>query len=102
MSPAPALLASLSHHGQEHLLKWWGDLDESERARLVAEIEAIDFDQLDRLIAALIEHDAPASPAPERVGPIEVFRLPQTDGERITRRHAAELGAAALAAGEVA
>ena len=33
--------------------------------------------------------------------PIEVIRLPQTDGERVARRRAAEVGADALAAGEV-
>lgn len=102
MAPESSLLARLSGHHQEHLLKWWDDLDASARACLREEIEAIDFDELGRLIAALVERDAPAAPAPERVGPIEVFRLPRTDGDRIARRHLAEIGAAALAAGEVA
>ena len=102
MSPESALVARLTRHGQGHLLRWWSDLDANQRVRLLAEIETIDFDQLSRLIAELVERDVPAAPAPERVGPIEVFRLPQTDGERIARRHAAEIGAAALAAGEVA
>jgi UDP-N-acetylglucosamine/UDP-N-acetylgalactosamine diphosphorylase len=102
MSPESALVARLTQYGQEHLLRWWGDLDANQRVRLKADIEAIDFDQLHRLIAELVERDVPAAPAPEQVGPIEVARLPQTDGERIARRHAAEIGAAALAAGEVA
>jgi UDP-N-acetylglucosamine/UDP-N-acetylgalactosamine diphosphorylase len=102
MSPESALVARLTRHGQGHLLSWWGDLDANQRVRLRAEIESIDFDQLAPLIAEHIERDVPAAPAPERVGPIEVARLPQTDGERIARRHTAEIGAAALAAGEVA
>jgi UDP-N-acetylglucosamine/UDP-N-acetylgalactosamine diphosphorylase len=102
MSPESALVAHLTRLGQGHLLRWWSDLDANQRARLQAEIEAIDFKQLDRLIAELVAHDVPDAPAPERVGPIEVSRLPQTDGERIARRHAAEIGAGALAAGEVA
>src|SRR3954452_18474960 len=100
MTPDPSLVARLTRHGQGHLLKWWGDLGEDESAELAAEVEGIDFDQLDRLIAELVKVDSPVAPAPERVGPIEVFRLPRTDGERIARRHVSEIGAAAMAAGE--
>src|SRR4051812_45193371 len=102
MSPDPSLVARLNRHGQGHLLKWWGDLDEDRRSRLIEEVEGIDFEQLDRLVADLVKHDTPAAPAADRVGPIEVCRLPQTDGERVARRHVAEIGASALAAGEVA
>jgi len=101
MSPDPSLVERLSRHGQGHLLKWWGVLGDDERSRLVGEIEGIDFDQLDALIADLVREEQPAGPDAERVEPIEVHRLPQTDGERVARRHVAECGAAALAAGEV-
>src|SRR5262249_5403666 len=36
------------------------------------------------------------------VASVSANRLPRTDGERVARRHAAELGEAALSAGEVA
>jgi UDP-N-acetylglucosamine/UDP-N-acetylgalactosamine diphosphorylase len=101
MSPDPSLVERLSRHGQGHLLKWWGVLGADERSRLVGEIEGLDFDQLDALIADLVSEEKPAVPDAERVEPIEVHRLPQTDGERVARRHVAECGAAALAAGEV-
>ncbi len=94
MSPDPSLVERLSRHGQEHLLKWWGDLGDDERLRLVAEVESLDFDQLDALIADLVKDDQAAVSAPDRVEPIEVFRLPQTDGERVARRHVAEIGEA--------
>ena len=45
--------------------------------------------------------DAAAAPPADRVQPIEVVRLPQTDGERVVRRRAGGIGADALAAGEV-
>ena len=102
MSPDPSLVARLNRHGQGHLLKWWGDLDDGQRARLLSEVEAIDFEQLDRAVADLLKPDASTAPDPDRVGPIEVCRLPQTDGERVARRHVAEIGASALATGEVA
>ncbi len=101
MSPDPSLVERLSRHGQGHLLKWWGVLGNDERSRLAGEIEGIDFDQLDALIADLVREEKPAVPDAERVEPIEVHRLPQTDGERVARRHVAECGAAVLAAGEV-
>jgi UDP-N-acetylglucosamine/UDP-N-acetylgalactosamine diphosphorylase len=103
------MVERLARHGQEHLLRWWDDLGPSDRVRLSAEIEAIDIEQLDALIAGLVRNaghaaagaaaTAPAPPA--QVEPIEVFRLPKTDGERVARRRVAELGADALAAGEV-
>ena len=50
MPPEPSLVARLARHGQEHLLRWWSELDEPARAVLAAEIERIDFDQLDDLV----------------------------------------------------
>jgi UDP-N-acetylglucosamine/UDP-N-acetylgalactosamine diphosphorylase len=101
MSPDPVLFERLNVHGQGHLLKWWGELNDKSRARLSAEIAAIDFDRLDRLIAELVQGPGVAAPAPEEVRPIDVMRLPQTDGERVVWRRAAGIGADALAAGEV-
>ena len=101
MSPDPVLVDRLNQHGQSHLLRWWGELNEEERARLASEVGSIDFEQLDRLIAELVRHDAATVPPEDRVQPIEVIRLPQTDGERVVRRRAGGMGADALAAGEV-
>src|SRR3954453_21667246 len=102
MSPDPPLVALLTRHGQEHLLKWWDQLGREEQVQLLSEIEGIDFELLATLIATLVRAEAVDAPAPERVRPIDVFRLPRTDSERVARRHATEIGAAALAAGEVA
>ena len=79
MSPDPVLVDRLNQHGQSHLLRWWEELNDEERARLAAEIASIDFEQLDRLIAELVRRrrgDGPAggpgpadrggSPAPDR------------------------------------
>jgi UDP-N-acetylglucosamine/UDP-N-acetylgalactosamine diphosphorylase len=101
MSPDPSLVERLAHHGQSHLLRWWGELNEDQRGRLAAEIAAIDFEELDRLITELVRTDAVPAPLGNRVQPIEVVRLPQTDGERAIRRRSAGIGADALEAGEV-
>jgi UDP-N-acetylglucosamine/UDP-N-acetylgalactosamine diphosphorylase len=100
--PDPSLVARLSRYGQDHLLKWWGELHPADRARLVSEIEVIDFEQLAGLIQQLVRSDVSAAPSCGEVGPIEVERLPHTDAERVARRHVAEEGATVLAAGEVA
>jgi len=101
MSPDPTLVARLARHGQGHLLRGWDDLGADARSALAAELAAVDFEQLDGAIADLVRGDGPAAPGVDRVRPIDVVRLPQTDGERVAQRHVAELGAAALAAGEV-
>jgi UDP-N-acetylglucosamine/UDP-N-acetylgalactosamine diphosphorylase len=102
MSPEPSLVERLTKHGQAHLLKWWEELDDPSRAELVRELASIDFEQLDRLIAELVKNDSAAAAIPvEGVAPIEVARLPQTDGERVVRRRTSEIGADALAAGQV-
>ena len=101
MSPDPGLVERLREHGQSHLLRWWEELNDTEQARLAADVSAIDFAQLDRLIAELVRGDGVTAPPEERVQPIDVVRLPQTDGERIVRRRAGAMGAEALAAGEV-
>ncbi len=101
MTADPSLVSRLARHGQESLLRWWDDLDSRQQAALKAELDAVDFDQLDRLIGDFVHADAAPAPPTERVAPIDVIRLPGTDGERIARRHVAETGAGVLAAGEV-
>ncbi len=100
MPPDPSLVARLSQAGQEHLLRWWNDLDDRSRDRLAAEVETIDLAEVDALFRQLVKEDS--APSAGRVGPVEVDRLPRTDGERVARRHVAAVGEKALAAGEVA
>ncbi len=101
MLPDPSLVERLEKHGQAHLLTWWEELDDPARSRLSLEIASIDFAQVDRLIETLVRGDGALPPPADRVHPIEVVRLPQTDGERVVRRRVSEIGAEALAAGEV-
>ncbi len=100
MPPDPSLADQLARHGQGHLLRWYEELDDVGRARLVGEVAAIDLDQIDAVFRQLAHEGA--APTPEKVAPVEVGRLPRTDSERVARRHVAAIGEAALAAGEVA
>jgi hypothetical protein len=58
MSPDPVFVERLNQHGQSHLLQWWGELNDDAKGRLAAELGAIDFGQLDGLIAELVRNDA--------------------------------------------
>lgn len=102
MTADPSLVARLAAHGQGHLLRWWNELDPADQARLNTELQAIDFEELDGLIAELVRKESAVAPDLSQVRPIDVIRLPETDGERIVQRHVAEVGEGTLAAGEVA
>ncbi|MFO0909636.1 MAG: UDPGP type 1 family protein [Isosphaeraceae bacterium] len=101
MTPDASLVERLTGHGQQHLLQFWKELSPQQRAELQAELEALDLDQIDALVASLVREEPATAPPASQVGPIPVTRLPRTDSERTARRHVAELGREALAAGEV-
>jgi UDP-N-acetylglucosamine/UDP-N-acetylgalactosamine diphosphorylase len=103
--PAPAeLVDRLARYGQEHVVRFWDELGELDRANLKREIDAIDWGQIDRLIDAFIRRPDRVEFEMdfERIRPPRVERLPRTDAERSTRRIACEIGASALSAGKVA
>lgn len=45
------LRSKLQAHRQEHVLRYWDELNDSQRSQLVDQIEDLDLDQLDELIA---------------------------------------------------
>lgn len=65
-----ALRLRLQAHNQEHVLRFWDELTESQRERLAAQIDELDLEQLDGLIAGKdVEQDfaalaASAEPPP--------------------------------------
>lgn len=102
MPPAPELVARLEKHGQHQLLRFLDQLNPDAQARLLDEINAIDFDQLDTLIQTLVLQTEPPLPRSDAIRPVAVSRLPRTEGERVARRHSVERGEAMLSSGEVA
>jgi UDP-N-acetylglucosamine/UDP-N-acetylgalactosamine diphosphorylase len=83
----------LALHGQEHVLRFFEELDEAGRARLLAQLETIDLAWLARVFGSRIEAARPEEVAPYR----EVIREDDPAG-----REARALGEAALRAGRVA
>lgn len=99
--PPEGLPERLRSFDQEHLLRWWDELDEAQRACLLEEVESVDFRRLRELVEELVFETEAVIPEPQRIEPIAVTRLPRTDRERVMSRQATELGEQMLAAGEV-
>lgn len=111
-----SLLAALVPHGQEHLLRFWDQLDGDQRKQLAGDIRGIDFD----LVASLYEEGKKADQARReqekdeagqlndegftalvnRMSPPRAFRLDEA-APRFTREEASRHGAEALRAGQV-
>ncbi|MGL5098173.1 MAG: UTP--glucose-1-phosphate uridylyltransferase, partial [Planctomycetia bacterium] len=86
--------------GQEHLLRFADELPTEGRAALEAQIDAIDFPLLARLMEESKQATADVDAA--AVAPPESVPLPQTDADRTRDREAEAVGLEALSAGRVA
>jgi UDP-N-acetylglucosamine/UDP-N-acetylgalactosamine diphosphorylase len=84
----------LQRYGQEHVLAWWDRLADQEKQELLAQLQALDLEQL-RLLFSQGSRGF-SLPAPERIAPVPVARLGTLDQETRT------LGEGALRRGEVA
>jgi len=93
------LLAKLAVHSQQHLIAFWDELGAADRRRLAAQIDAVDFAQIDRLFRQGTNHEDWETLA-SRASPPAAIRLGGHD--RADDSHAGrQAGAAALAAGKV-
>ena len=94
------LFETAERSGQEHVFRWWDELDSSEREDLLAQVRSINFERLNRLIRLLL-HD---EPSPEKWGelePAEVIQVPSTDEEKRAAERAKERGEQLLREGRV-
>jgi UDP-N-acetylglucosamine/UDP-N-acetylgalactosamine diphosphorylase len=96
MSAVPDdLLKRLRSAGQEHVLRWWDRLSETERRELTGQLQALDLDELARLFAQRDYVYTP--PSMEAIRPVPVVPVDSPDNPRYRR-----LGEQALRRGEVA
>lgn len=96
----------LADYGQEHLLRFWDDLDPAGQQQLGDQIESIDFARLKRLYEGAADQ-VDFSELARRAEPPAAVRLgqPPSDasvlGDDVTAEAARRRGADALAAGEI-
>ena len=87
--------------GQEHVLRFWGDLPEEGRRRLLEQLAEIDFEELAELIVRHVTERRPAE-LPRDLEPAPFIALPTSDAERRRRREMKAIGEDLIAAGKVA
>lgn len=93
-----ALRERFQRYGQAHVFRFWDQLDERGREALASQAVAIDLD----VLAKTYQHATRlARPAPRRLEPLPVHRLPESGGDAGCRAHARACGEALLADGRV-
>jgi UDP-N-acetylglucosamine/UDP-N-acetylgalactosamine diphosphorylase len=104
----PAELKSrLEAHGQTHVLRWWGELSDSQRQRLARQIDSLDLDRIAALWASRQHAGQKAQTqdladlARRAIPPASIVRLPQTPQAREDWQQAQKTGEELLDAGKV-
>lgn len=64
---------ALAKRGQEHLLRWWDELDQIQRATLLMQIESIPWEVVDPLITTHIK-SKPVCEIPQDIQPAPIYR----------------------------
>jgi UDP-N-acetylglucosamine/UDP-N-acetylgalactosamine diphosphorylase len=85
-------------NGQEHVFRFWRQLNEEERRSLLAQISTINFPLMNRLIKTWV-HSEPDEESFLRIDPIKT--IPTPEPLRSDAREALDAGEAALRAGRV-
>ena len=91
----------LEHIGQEHVLQFWTDLNESEQAALLGDLEQIDLSQCAALIDPMVRN-RPELELPHDIQPPEILPAEADAAHEAMYAEALEIGEAAIAAGQVA
>ncbi len=97
-------LELLRTYGQEHLIKFWDELNEKQQCNLQRQIEEIDFTLLQRLIDQRdrkVKSGTGVDRAKLAQSPTQLVRLPQNDAERVERENAKRAGLELLKTGKV-
>lgn len=92
----------LAAYGQEHVLRWWPELNEAQRAELAVQIQSLDLAELHRLFHQ--HHFGAARPVVDwhEVEPPEILRSPETFAAWEREQQAVAVGERALRSGQVA
>ncbi len=92
----------LTKHNQQHLLKFWNELDGGGKESLLAQVEQIDFNTLDSKINEYVKNSAPTK-LPSKIEPAPVYTAePKTAEEKEKYVKAKKLGAELMSKGKVA
>ncbi len=94
--------ARATRAGHEEIFRFWPGLDDIQRARLLDQVEQIDFDLIEQLCAELLTGE-PAAPPLDGIEPVpDIVRLPETESDMQADAEARRVGFELIAAGKVA
>ncbi len=78
------LSALLRRHGQEHLLRYWNELDEARRACLAGQLSTIDWEEISRLTDAYVRR-RPETTLPDDLAPATYCPLETKDTRQLQK-----------------
>ena len=88
--------------GQEHVFRFWDQLDDARRRELLTELDSLDFDEVSRLVKQHILSAGGQEVALPHLEPAPYIRLPQTEAEQRRHREAWSVGLETVRKGLVA
>jgi UDP-N-acetylglucosamine/UDP-N-acetylgalactosamine diphosphorylase len=86
--------------GQEQVLRFWEEIGDDGRAKLAAQIEALDLDEIARLTESHVRHEPPLD-LPERLEPVAAYPRQADASHRALYEAAAQRGEALLREGKI-
>ncbi|MFW6139352.1 MAG: UTP--glucose-1-phosphate uridylyltransferase [Spirochaetota bacterium] len=92
------IIDKVYRHGQEHLLRFWEQLNEQQKDLLVSDLEKIDFVLIREALPLIKEKKAAA----RYVSPPEVIHVPESGAERERRKEAERKGASLISGSKAA
>ncbi|MBN4071989.1 UDPGP type 1 family protein [bacterium AH-315-F18] len=95
-------IAKVYEAKQDHIFRFWDQLNENERRELLDQVAQLDFQLIDRLARQHINVDPDDEPTFQAIGPVKGQELPSCREDEIQRKEAREVGTALLEEGRVA
>lgn len=95
------VIDKVSSAGQAHIIKYWNELSDIQKDKLIKQIESIDFESLEQMYREKVS----ANKSPDNKGvlePIDIIRTPGTSQEVAYAEDAFKKGQELLRAGKVA
>jgi UDP-N-acetylglucosamine/UDP-N-acetylgalactosamine diphosphorylase len=92
---------TLADHNQSHLLAFWNELTETDRANLLKQISELDFSELDGWVKNYVKNPN-CCPIPKNFGPAEYFPAVPRESDKEYYQKAKQLGVKLLTEGKVA
>lgn len=91
----------LQNYSQEHVLKWWRQLDSIQRKELLQDIESIDFGLMEKLVSQYMKRKK-TSISFDNIKSPEIIKIPGTEREILHQREAREIGEQCIRDGKAA